>query len=267
MEPSRELLPDLHLLSTYVPVPTIGLLPVNAFLVKGKHPYLVDTGLLSEADELQRQVEALIDPADLRWIYLTHSDPDHIGALLPLLDRAPRAKVITSFVAVAKLQLGLRPLPPDRVLLLNPGERLDLGDRTLTVMRPPLFDAPETTMVYDGRLNTLFSADSFGGPLSAPTAQANDLPPDQLEASQRLWATVDAPWIHDIDRKRFATQLGRIDDLNPALLLSAHLPPAQRMAKALCRNLAKAPETAPFAAPDQPAFEAILRAAAAAPPR
>jgi len=267
MEPTRELLPDLHILPSFVPVPTIGLLPVNSFLVKCAQPYLVDTGMLPDGAAFVPAVEALIDPADLRWIYLTHTDPDHIGALHALLDHAPQAKVVTTFVALAKLQIGLRPLPPDRVRLCNPGEKLDLGDRTLSVLRPPLFDAPETTMVYDSRLHTLFSADSFGGPLDGPVAAANDIPADRLEASQLLWATVDAPWIHHIDRKQFAASLGRIDDLNPVYILSAHLPPARKMAKALCRNLVKAPEAAPFAAPDQTAFEAILREAASAPPR
>lgn len=264
MEQPQPIQPDLYVLPSLVPVPTIGLLPVNAFLVKARQPYLVDTGTLPDGDAFVRAVEAVIEPADLRWIYLTHTDPDHIGALATLLELAPQARVVTTFIAMAKLDIGLRPLPPDRVLLRNPGESVDLGDRALSVMRPPLFDAPETTMVYDSHLDALFSADSFGGPLGAPVQMANDLPEETLRDSQLLWASVDAPWIQHIDRQRFAAVLRQTADLDPEWILSAHLPPARAMASQLCHNLSLAPDAAPFAAPDQPAFEAMMRDMAAA---
>ncbi|MHB8872979.1 MAG: oxygen-binding di-iron domain-containing protein [Myxococcaceae bacterium] len=259
MEKPYEIQSDIHVFPAYVPVPAIGLLPVNGFLVRAAQPYLVDTGLPMDAEAYVHAVEDVIDPTDLKWIYLTHTDPDHIGALVALLDRAPGAKIITTLVAFAKLQIGLRPLPPDRVVLLNPGERLNLGDRALSVMRPPLFDAPETTMVHDSRLDALFSADAFGGPLDEPAALANELPDARLEPSQLLWASVDAPWIHYVDRRRFGAYLAEIQELDPAWVFSSHLPPARRMAKTLCRTLYKAPDAAPWVAPDQAAFQALMR--------
>ncbi len=266
MEASFEARPGVHVLPTYVPIPTIGLLPANAFLVEAPEPYLVDTGILPEGEAFVDAVASILDPADLAWIYLTHTDPDHIGALLPLLDRAPKAKVITTFVALAKLELGLRPLPPSRVRLANPGERIDLGDRTLSVTLPPLFDASETTMVHDSHLDALFSADAFGGPLEEPTQLANELDDERLTASECLWAWIDAPWIHCVDRGRFAARLQEIARRDPAWIFSAHLPPARRMARTLCENLTKAPDAAPFAPPDQAAFEAMMREAVGAPP-
>ncbi|MBX5481093.1 MAG: MBL fold metallo-hydrolase [Myxococcaceae bacterium] len=264
MERAYELDDGLYVLTSWIPVPTIGLLPANAFLVNAERPYLVDTGVLTEGEAFVREVEAVIDPAELELIYLTHTDPDHIGALLPLLELAPRAKVITTFIAVAKLQLGLRALPPDRIHLLNPGAQIDLGDRTLVAMAPPVFDSPETTMVYDSRLDALFSADCFGGPQQAPVMLANELSEERLAGSQRLWAAVDAPWIHSIDRDRFDAQLAELDRLDPAWVLSSHLPPARAMTSTLCRNLGSAPDAPPFVGPDQPAFEEILKAAALA---
>jgi flavorubredoxin len=262
MEASFQIQTGVHTLPTYILVPTIGLLPANAFLVEGEQPYLIDTGVLADEKAFVAAVEALMDPAALRWIYLTHTDPDHIGALLPLLERAPQAKVITTFIGFAKLQLSLRPVPPWRIRLANPGERLKLGDRSLLVLRPPLFDAPETTMVYDAELDTLFSSDAFGAPLAEPVMTANELMEDRLREAELLWASVDAPWCHHVDRARFCSRLNEISELDPTWIMSSHLPAARGMARQLCENLTHAPDAAPFLSPDQKAFEAMLKSAA-----
>jgi flavorubredoxin len=262
LEQPYEVHPGLHVLPAIVPVPNIGQLPVNSYLVMGAQPYLVDTGLPVDADRFVRAVGAIVDLDDLQWIYLTHTDPDHIGALVPLLEQAPRATVVTTFLAVAKLELGLRHLPPNRLLLRNPGERLDLGDRALSIMTPPLFDAPETTSVHDSRLDALFSADAFGGPLGERVALSNEIPASELESAQLLWSGVDAPWVHDVDRERYAARFAELVDLEPDWILSSHLPPARGMTPILCRNLAGAPDAPPFVGPDQEAFEAVMRESA-----
>ncbi len=46
-----------------------------------------------------------------------------------------------------------------RVYWLNPGESIQLGDRKLTALRPPLFDNPTTIGIYDDQSGALFSAD------------------------------------------------------------------------------------------------------------
>lgn len=256
MKPDR-ILPDVHVLSSYVPLPTIGLLPVNAYLVKGRQPYLVDTGVFSEARAMVSAVEEVMDPVDLRWIYLTHVDPDHIGALLPLLDRAPEARIVTTFLGMGKLGL-LYALPPQRFYLLNPGEHLDLGDRRLTPMRPPIFDAPETLAMHDDSLDVLFSSDCFGGPVEAPIRRANELPSEGLEKAQLLWASVDSPWVFGVRRDSFQEAIDRFAEIEPEWVLSTHLPPAHRMMETLCRNLARAPEGEPFLGPNQAQLEQLF---------
>ena len=93
-----------------------------------------------------------------------------------------------------------RPLPIDRIYLLNPGESLDVGDRQLTGFRPPLFDNPATVGVLDTSTGVCLSSDCFGAPLpTAELADAEDAAtanPDDLRAAQLLWASVDSPWVH-----------------------------------------------------------------------
>jgi flavorubredoxin len=70
----------------------------------------------------------VIDPADLRWTWITHADMDHVGSVHQILDEAPNARVVTTFLTVGRMSV-FRPLPMDRVYLLNPGQTLSATGR------------------------------------------------------------------------------------------------------------------------------------------
>ncbi len=250
--------PDVDALGTWLPVPGFGVLPVNTFVIRAARPVLVDTGPAALGDAFLRALETAIDPARIAWIWLTHPDPDHVGNLAAVLDRAPRARVVTTFLGMAKM--GLLGLPVDRVHLLNPGQSLDAGDRRLLAVAPPVFDAPESTGLFDPSTGTLFSADCFGALLPTAAARAADVEPETLRTGMTGWATVDAPWLHRVDRARFRESLQAVADLQPKTVLSSHLPPAVGMTDTLLRNLALAPDAPPFIGPDQAALERMLAA-------
>lgn len=258
MEAAYQIAPDVHALPAYFPVPTIGLMTVNAYLVKGEQPYLVDTGLMNDKGAFAEALSKLIDLKDLRWIYLTHDDSDHIGSLHDLLERAPNAKVITSFRAMGRLSLRA-PLPPPRAHFLNPGETLNIGDRNLKAMMPPTYDSPATTMVFDDRLGALFSSDCFGGPLHAPAQAAAQIPAEDLAKAQLLWTSVESPWVHGCDRKPYEKALDELRALKPEWILSTHLPPAKGLIDTFCDTLRRLPDSTPFAGPNQAAFAEMLK--------
>lgn len=253
---SATVAPDTHSIPSYLPIPGFGVLPVNAYLLQAAEPVLVDTGLRALSGAFLERLGSLIDPADIRWIWLTHADPDHIGSLSEVLDKAPEARVVTTYLGMGKL--GLHGIRQDRVLLLNPGQFLDAGDRRLTAFRPPCFDAPETTGFMDTRRGTVFTADCFGALLPAPASDVRELEPEQLREGLTTWATVDAPWLHLLDEGKFSRTLDDFRRLGAEWLLSAHLPPAAGMADTLTDLLAAAPSASPFVGPDQAALERMI---------
>lgn len=123
---------DTHLLTTYAPLHGLGVVPVNAFLLHARQP-VFDTGVGGLHDGFLRELGGLIDPADLRWIWITHADADHVGNLRAILDLAPNARVVTNYLGMGKF--ALQGLPLARVHLLNPGQQLDVGDRQLLALR------------------------------------------------------------------------------------------------------------------------------------
>lgn len=252
---------DISVLNDHIEVPGIGFLPVNAFVLHAAEPVVVDTGLSLPDRGFMHALGSVVDPADVRWIWLTHPDGDHTGGLFDLLDAAPHARLVTTFLGAGILSTQ-RPVPPDRLYLLNPGQSLQVGDRTLTGFRPPLFDNPATVGFYDDRSHTCFSSDCFGAPMpSAELARCDDVavvPADQLRSGQLLWATVDSPWVHTTDAARYLRTIEPIRAMDPATILSTHLPPAMGRTSQFLEMLTAAPQAAPFVGPDQHALEAML---------
>jgi len=158
--------------------------------------------------------------------------------------------------------MGLLGLPLDRAYLLNPGQTLDVGDRALVAVRPPTFDAPETTALFDPKTRTLFSADSFGGLLETPVDAAAGIPGEALRDGMVAWATVDAPWLHGTPPAVVERTLDGIRALAPERVLSSHLPPAEGLLDTMAAHLVAAIDAPAFVGPDQAALEAMMAQAA-----
>lgn len=72
--------PDTFLIPNLAPLGD-GFVPVNSMLILGSEPIVVDTGAPAHRHHWLEQVFGLVDPADIRWVFISHEDGDHIGAL------------------------------------------------------------------------------------------------------------------------------------------------------------------------------------------
>ena len=251
--------PGVDVITTTADIPALGSLAINAFVLHGDESLLVDTGTVAGSGDFLAALASVIDPAELRWIWLTHTDFDHIGSMAALLDANPNLRVITSFLGVGIMGLSSTPLPMDRVHLINPGQSVTIGDRTLTAVKPPVYDNPITTGFVDDRTGVFFSSDCFGGLLQDVPENAADIDTATLRAGQVRWATIDSSWVHDVDRAAFARTLDHVRAIEPTMVCSSHLPPAPgNMLKVFVESLAMAPDAERFVGPDHAALEAML---------
>lgn len=225
-------------LPSWLPVPGLGALPVNSFLLKGAEPMLVDTGLAMLGDAWMNALESEVDPEDLRWIWLSHMDADHIGNLTRVLDRAPNARVVTNFLGAGKM--GMMGLDASRVHLLNPGDTLEVGGRTLHPVRPPYYDAPETIGFVDPTDSVFFAADSFGALLPETVHEAGEVNADTLRDGLVGWSSIDAPWLAQMDQAALGGMLAAIERIEPDYVLSGHLPLARGGIAGLTRHVLNA---------------------------
>lgn len=236
--PARRITDNWTVLPSWLPVPGLGALPVNAFVLKGREPMLVDTGLAVLGDGFVEALSAEIDLEDLRWIWLSHMDADHVGNLQRVLERAPHARVVTNFLGMGKMNLA--GLDVSRVHLLQPGDGLQLADRTLLPVRPPYYDAPETIGFFDPADRVFFAADAFGALLPEPVDSIEQVSDGDLRDGLVGWSSIDAPWLTAVDPRTLRRSLEAIRRLDPAFVLSGHLPLARKPAATLTRHVAAA---------------------------
>jgi flavorubredoxin len=257
MDKPFQAMPDIEVLPAHFPIPGMGFLAVNAFVIKAKEPVLVDTGMGIDFEEFMKALESVIDPQDLKWVWLTHDDADHTGNIQKVLESAPNARLAANALAVLRISTTWA-VPMDRVYWLNPGDSISVGDRKLTAVRPPIFDNPTTICIYDDKSEAFFSADFFGAIIPSPAQNADDIPEGDLSKGMIGWASLDSPWVHMVEPGLFSQSLDRIRQIDPKMIFSAHLPPAQGRTEQFLEWLATVPTSTPSVAPDQAVLEQIL---------
>lgn len=257
MEKPYQATPDIDVIPISHTIPGLGFLPINSFVIKAKEPVLVDTGVKLDSQEFMEALRSVIDPRDLRWVWLSHDDTDHTGSLQEVLEEAPNARLVVNFVGASRMSANW-PVPMNRVYFLNPGESISVGDRKLIAVRPPLYDAPGVNGIYDDKAKAFFTVDSFGAIIPSMVQDAADIPEEDLARGFGIWHRVDMPWVHLVDRSKFAQVVASVRQMAPKTILSSHLPPACGKTEHLLKLLATLPTSEPFVGPNQAALEEML---------
>jgi glyoxylase-like metal-dependent hydrolase (beta-lactamase superfamily II) len=249
---------DVHVLPTHLPIPGAGVLPINAFVLHAEEPVLVDAGLAVETDDFVEALASVIDPASIRWIWLTHDDADHTGSVQRAMELAPEARLVCHGLTAMRMS-SWWPVPLDRVHAIRPGDRLPVGDRTLRAVAPPLFDNPMSTGFLDEATGALFSVDSFGAILPEAIERAEDVPADALAGGMAGWSLIDSPWTRFVDHGRFGEALHAVQALAPSSILSSHLPAATGASlDGFVQVLSEVPDAPPVLGPSAEEFSAML---------
>lgn len=166
---------DTWLIPNLAPAGPDVYLPVNSMLIRGSEPIVVDTGAPIHRDHWFEEVFSLVEPEDVKWVFVSHDDGDHVGNLHELLELCPNATLVANFFITVRMALE-RPLPIQRMRWVGPGESLDAGDRRLHLMVPPIFDGPTTRGLYDENTAVLWAVDSFAALAPGAVHEVADIP-------------------------------------------------------------------------------------------
>ena len=132
----------------------------NSYFIDADKKTIIDTTKETFWDEYIRKVRTVVDPAEIEYIVMNHTEPDHSGNLKNLLKLAPKATVVASPAAIKYLkEMNLGDFP---YLLVREGDTLDLGNKTLRFISAPNLHWPDTIYTYLEEEQILFTCDSFG---------------------------------------------------------------------------------------------------------
>jgi flavorubredoxin len=255
---AKRVAPDTTSFRSFAPIPGLGILPINAHLIHAKEPVLVDTSWVGVSADYLKALQEVIDPEDLRWIWISHTDLDHVFNLEAVMDLAPNAKIVIAGLGAAKF--GLRGnFDMSRLHVLEAGQRLDVGDRELVSIKPVIYGAPETNGFFDTKTRVLFSADAFGALLDAPREETDEIPESVLRDGQTAWASVDAPWLGWVDKSMFGALISDVERLDPSTIISGHLPAASgKTIHKVLGNLLGSMGASRFGGPDRETIEGLF---------
>ena len=235
-------------------------IPLNSMVIRGAEPVVVDTGEAANRERWFEDVFSLVEPEDVRWLFISHDDADHTGNLHELMERCPNATLVVNWFMVERMGGGLK-IPSTRWRWVSDGESLDVGDRVLQAVRPPVFDAPTTRGLFDPRTGVYWGSDSFGTPMLAPVPDVSEFEPDFWFEGIATISHYVSPWLALTDEGRWQATVDRVAALDPTVLVGCHTPAVvgrERVAQAI-EATRRTPATAVAAQPDQAVLDELNR--------
>jgi flavorubredoxin len=236
---------------------------LNSMVIRAAQPVVVDTGVAENRDQYLADVFSVVDPADIRWVFISHDDIDHTGNVNALMELAPNATLVINWFMAERMG-GTLAVHPTRQRWAGDGERFDVGDRTLFAVRPPVFDSPTTRGLYDSKTGVYWASDSFAAPMPQPVRYAAELDENFHLDGINTFDRYVSPWLELVDDARYQTTVDRVAALAPKVIAGCHTPAVtgDRVAAAIAATR-RSPTAEILPEPDQAVLDQIQAALSA----
>jgi len=216
---------DRRLFDSLIPLPDGT--TYNAYLVEGNEKSaLLDTVDPAMVDELMAQLDGV---PRIDFIISHHAEQDHSGTIPQVLDKFPKAKVVSTPKAKPML-IDLLKIPESAFITVADGETISLGNKTLKFIHTPWVHWPETMVTYLEEDRILFSCDFYGSHIATTDLFVTDQG-RVYEAAKRYFAEIMMPFrsviekniekLKGYDIQMIAPSHGQIYD-RPAWIMDAY---------------------------------------------
>ena len=132
----------------------------NAYLIIDDKITLIDTVKHYLFNEMLKRIKEIVDPSKIEYIVSNHVEMDHSGSITKLLEICPNAKIITSTRGEKGLYLHYKKDLNFKVV--NSGDKLNIGKKTLSFFHIPMVHWPDSMVTYILEDKLLLPNDAFG---------------------------------------------------------------------------------------------------------
>lgn len=235
----------------------VGKLPVSSMVLMGKEPMILDTLATVHRDMFLEEVFNIVEPEDVKWLFISHEDRDHSGSIMQVLDRCPNAKLVTNFLGLGKLYEEF-PIDPHRVHILNDGDSLDIGDRTVSAIRPPLYDSSATCGIWDPKSEIYYAADCFGIVAEDIPHFTDEINENDFEEQFFFMNRANHIWYEHVKEADLAAAAEKIKALGSRIIVSGHGPTERRDPDRMCEMIKRIHDMPPIELPNHDIYTELL---------
>ncbi len=132
----------------------------NSYFIDADKKTLIETAKDKYEDDYLEKIKSVVNPEEIEYIIMNHTEPDHSGSLKSLLKIAPNATVVGSKTAIRFLKSMIN--DDFKHLEIKEGDELDLGNKTIKFYSAMFLHWPDAMYSYLVEDKVLFSCDSFG---------------------------------------------------------------------------------------------------------
>jgi NADH oxidase (H2O-forming) len=188
----------------------------NSYFINAQKKTIIETAKEKFKNEYLEKVKSVVNPSEIEYIVLNHTEPDHSGSLKHLLELAPNATVIGSGQALNYLSEMIgKPFKNQKV---KDGDILDLGNKKLRIIGAPNLHWPDSIYTYLEEDKILFTCDSFGAHF-CHEAMFDDLVGDYSESFKYYFDVILKPF-----SKFMIKAIEKIEPLEIAAICPGHGP-------------------------------------------
>ena len=156
----------------------------NSYLIRGEKIALVDTSHAKFRQLYLDTLTGLIDPQEIDYLIISHTEPDHSGLVKDVLALAPQAVVVGAKVAIKFLEDLVH--QPFEKQIVKSGDTIDLGNgHVIDFVNAPNLHWPDTIFSYDRGTNTIYTCDAFGMHYCSDSTYDEDL--NAIEKDYRFY--------------------------------------------------------------------------------
>lgn len=132
----------------------------NSYFINSNKKAIIETVKSKFSNIYLEKLKSLCNPAEISYVILNHTEPDHSGTLIKLLEICPNAIVVASQQAIHYLQDQNE--TKFEYIIAKDGCEIDLGNDTLRFISAPNLHWPDSIYSYLIGEEILFTCDSFG---------------------------------------------------------------------------------------------------------